>query len=273
MDTRFTGKVAVVTGGGSGMGAATCRRLAAEGGSVVVGDIDGALAEAVAKEIGDQAIAVQFDAGDPVTVKALIDSAVDHFGHLDCLHNNAAIMAPDHIAGDNNPVDIDFDLWDRTFAVNTRGYLAGCKYAIPYMLEAGGGAIVNTASGSALLGDLGAIAYGSSKGAVVTMTKYIATIYGKQNIRCNAINPGLIRTEGGKRNVFGPMVDIQLRNTLTPRLGESEDIANIVSFLLSDEAAFLTGSIIDVDGGMLAHMPYMTDVLAQYGSGMAFGSQ
>ena len=137
-------------------------------------------------------------------------------------------MNPDHIAGDNNPIDIDFDLWDRTFAVNTRGYLAGCKYAIPHMLEAGGGSIVNTASGSAILGDLGAIAYGSSKGAVVTMTKYIATIYGKRNIRCNAINPGLIRTEGGKRNVFGPMVDIQLRNTLTPRLGESEDIANLV---------------------------------------------
>ena len=102
---------------------------------------------------------------------------------------------------------------------------------------------------------------------------FYGSISGKSNIRCNAINPGLIRTEGGKRNVFGPMVDIQLRNTLTTRLGESEDIANIVAFLLSDEAAFVTGSIIDVDGGMLCHMPYMTDVIAEYGSTMAFGTR
>ena len=272
MDTRFTGKVAVVTGGGSGMGAATCRRLARRGAASVIGDIDGALADAVAKEIGDQAIGVQFDAGDPVTVKALIDAAIDRsVTSTACTTTRRSwrlITSPATQPGRHR-----LRALGPQFAVNIRGYLAGCKYAIPHMLEAGGGAIVNTASGSALLGDLGAIAYGSSKGAVITMAKYIATIYGKQNIRCNAINPGLIRTEGGKRNVFGPMVDIQLRNTLTPRLGESEDIANIVAFLLSDEAAFMTGSIIDVDGGMLCHMPYMTDVLAEYGNGMAFGTR
>ena len=99
----------------------------------------------------------------------------------------------------------------------------------------------------------------------------MATIYGKQGIRCNGINPGLIRTEGGRRNVHGAMVDIQLRNTLTPRLGEAEDIAAAVAYLASDDAAFVTGAILDVDGGMLCHMPYMTDVLAEYGAGMAFG--
>jgi NAD(P)-dependent dehydrogenase (short-subunit alcohol dehydrogenase family) len=268
---RFEGKVALITGGGSGMGAATARRLADEGARVAVGDIDGELAEKVAAEIGDAALAIQFDAGDVSSVERLVSTTVDHFGRLDVLHNNAAIMAPDHIAQDTNPVDIDFDVWDRTFAVNVRGYLAGCKYAIPHMLAAGGGAIVMTVSGSAKLGDLGAIAYAASKGAITIFVKSVATIYGKQGIRCNGINPGLIRTEGGRRNVHGAMVDIQLRNTLTPRLGESEDIAAAVAYLASDDAAFVTGAILDVDGGMLCHMPYMTDVLAEYGAGMAFG--
>jgi NAD(P)-dependent dehydrogenase (short-subunit alcohol dehydrogenase family) len=269
---RFDGKVALITGGGSGIGAATARRLAEEGGRVVVGDIDGELAEKVAADIGDAALGVQFDAGDVLSVERLVATTVDHFGRLDVLHNNAAIMAPDHIARDTNPVDIDFDVWDRTFAVNVRGYLAGCKYAIPHMLDAGGGAIVMTVSGSAKLGDLGAIAYAASKGAIAIFIKSVATIYGKQGIRCNGISPGLIRTEGGRRNVQGAMVDIQLRNTLTPRLGEAEDIAAAVAFLASDDAAFVTGATLDVDGGMLCHMPYMTDVMAEYGLGMAFGA-
>src|SRR3954451_1286186 len=268
---RLEGRVAVVTGGASGIGAATVRRLAAEGASVAIGDINGGAASDLAKEIGDAAIGVEFDAGNVASVEALVSDTVDRFGRLDILHNNAAIMSPDHIAQDTNPVDIDFDVWDRTFAVNVRGYLAGCKYAIPHMLAAGGGSIVMTVSGSAQFGDLGVIAYGASKGAIQTFIKYVATIYGKQNIRCNGISPGLIRTEGGRRNVHGAMVDIQLRNTLTTRLGEAEDIAAAVAYLASDDAAFVTGAILDVDGGMLCHMPYMTDVLAEYGNQMAFG--
>jgi NAD(P)-dependent dehydrogenase (short-subunit alcohol dehydrogenase family) len=269
---RLAGRAAIVTGGASGIGAATARRLVWEGARVTIGDINGAAAEALAKELGDSAQGIQFDAGDVVSVQELVDAAVSWAGRLDILHNNAAIMAPDHIARDTTPTEIDFEVWDKTFQVNVRGYLAGIKYAVPHMIASGGGSIVLTASGSASLGDLSNIAYGSSKGAIVTLTKYVATIYGQQGIRCNAINPGLIRTEGGKLNVTGPLVEVMERNTLAPRLGQPEDIAACVAYLASDDAAFVTGAILDVDGGMLCHMPYMSDILQLFGSGQAFGA-
>jgi NAD(P)-dependent dehydrogenase (short-subunit alcohol dehydrogenase family) len=269
---RLAGKSAIVTGGASGIGAATATRLVDEGAQVTIGDLNGAAAEALAKELGDSAKGFEFDAGDVNSVARLVDAAVEWTGRLDILHNNAAIMAPDHIAQDTNPIDIDFDVWDRTFDVNVRGYLAGVKYAVPRMLDSGGGSIIFTASGSGLLGDMSNIAYGASKGALLTFVKYVATIYGKQGVRCNAINPGLIRTEGGKRNVYGPMVEIMQRNTLAPRLGQPEDIAACVAFLASDDASFINGASIDVDGGMLCHMPYMSDFLQTFGDGQAFGS-
>jgi NAD(P)-dependent dehydrogenase (short-subunit alcohol dehydrogenase family) len=269
---RLDGKVAIVTGGASGIGAATARRLVAEGARVGIGDINGEGATLLAKELGDAAIGVRFDAGEVTSVAQLVATTVAHFGRLDILHNNAAIMAPDVIARDTNPVDIDFEIWDRTFDVNMRGYLAGCKYAIPQMLKEGRGAIINTASGSGVFGDLSSIAYGSSKAAIMAFTKYVATIYGKQGIRCNAINPGLIRSEGGKKNVYGPMVDILAANTLTPRLGQPEDIAAAVAYLASDDAEFVTGAIFNIDGGITCHASYMSDVLRVFGEGQAFGA-
>ena len=270
--TRLSGKVAIVTGAASGIGAATVRRVIEEGGRATIADIDGEGAQILAKELGDAALAVQFDAGDVTSVERMVATTVEAFGRLDLLHNNAAIMSPDVIAQDNNPVDIEFAVWDRTMAVNLRGYLASCKYAIPHMLAQGGGSIVHTASGSGKMGDLASLAYGTSKAGVIGFSRYVATIYGKQNIRSNVINPGLIRTEGGKRNVFGPMVEIMERNTLVPRLGQPEDIAAAVAFLFSDDAAFVTGAELDVDGGMLCHAPYMTDVLQAYGAGQSFGA-
>jgi NAD(P)-dependent dehydrogenase (short-subunit alcohol dehydrogenase family) len=256
------GKVAIVTGGASGIGEATCRRFAEEGAKVVIGDIDGDRADALAKTIGDAALAVRFDAGDVASVEALVAATVDRFGRLDVLFNNAALMSPDIIKLDTEPVGIDFAVWDRTMAVNARGYLAGCKYAIPHMLKAGGGSILMTTSGSGLLGDVSNIAYGASKAAVMSLMRYVATIYGKQGIRCNAICPGLIRTEGGKKNVHGAMVGIMERNTLTPRLGAPDDIAAMAVFLSSDDATFITGQNIEVDGGMLMHMPYYSDIMS-----------
>jgi NAD(P)-dependent dehydrogenase (short-subunit alcohol dehydrogenase family) len=268
---RLGGKVAIITGGASGIGAATARRLAAEGACVAIGDLNGARAEQVAAEIGDRAVGVQFDAGDAASVELLVERTVAQFGRLDILHNNAAIMAPEVIGNDTNPVDIDFSVWDKTMEVNLRGYLAGCKYAIPHMISSGGGSIILTASGSAVFGDLSNIAYGTSKAGILGLNRYVATIYGSQGIRCNAINPGLIRTEGNKGNVPDVMLPIMERNTLVPRLGKPEDIAAAVAFLASDDAAFITGTTINVDGGMLCHAPYMSDFLEAYGAGQAFG--
>jgi NAD(P)-dependent dehydrogenase (short-subunit alcohol dehydrogenase family) len=257
----LNGKVAIVTGGASGIGAAACRRFVAEGARVAIGDIDGQRAQTLASELGSAAIAVRFDAGDVASVENLVSATVKRFGRLDFLFNNAALMANEIIRKDSNPVDIDFELWDLVQRVNVRGYLAGCKYAIPHMLEAGGGAIVMTASGSGVLGDIANIAYGTSKAAIMSLARYVATQYGKQNIRCNAINPGLIRTEGGMKNVYGPMVDIMARNTLTPRLGKPEDVAAMAVFLCSDDGEFVTGQSIGVDGGILSHMPYYSDLM------------
>ena len=262
----LTDKVAVVTGGASGIGAAACRRFVAEGAKVAIGDIDADRAEALAKELGSSALAVKFDAGDTESVRNLVETAASTFGRLDFLFNNAALMANEIIVRDTNPVSIDFELWDRVQRVNVRGYLAGCKYAIPHMIKAGGGAIVMTASGSGLKGDVANIAYGCSKAAIMSMSRYVATQYGKQGIRCNSINPGLIRTEGGMKNVYGPMVDIMARNTLTPRLGQAADVAAMAVFLCSDDGEFVTGQEIGVDGGIMSHMPYYSD-LVQMGLG------
>jgi NAD(P)-dependent dehydrogenase (short-subunit alcohol dehydrogenase family) len=253
------GKVAVVTGGASGIGAAACRRFVAAGAKVVIGDIDGDRASSLADELGAAALALRFDAGDTEQVRALIEQGVSHFGRLDFLFNNAALTSPDVIKRDSNPVDIDFAIWDRTFAVNARGYLAGCKYAIPYMLKAGGGAIVMTGSGSGLRGDLANIAYAASKAAIMSMARSVATMYGKRGIRCNVINPGFVLTEDGARNKSPQMVETLLRHTLTPRVGTPEDIGAMAIYLCSDDGAFITAQSISVDGGLQEHMPYYAD--------------
>ena len=255
-------RVAVVTGGASGIGAAAVRRFVEEGACAVIGDIDADRAASLARELGKNTLAVQFDAGETESVKSLIEQAVSRFGRLDFLVNNAALMSPEVIKRDTDPVNISFETWDRTLAVNARGYLAGCKYALPHLLASGSGAIVMTSSGSGLLGDISNIAYGASKAAVISMMRYVATTYGKQGLRCNCVCPGLIRSEGGKKNVHGPMVGIMERNTLTPRLGQPEDVGAMIVYLCSSDAEFVTGQNIEVDGGMLMHMPYYSDIMS-----------
>lgn len=257
---RLTGKVAIVTGGGGGIGSAVARRFVAEGAQVTVADVFLASAQAVAGDLGEAALAVQFDAADPASVEAMVETTVAHFGRLDILHNNAAMTDPAKHPLDTDAVNIPVEIWDEIIDINLRGYLLGCKYAIPHMVRGGGGSIVNTASNSGTAGDLARIAYGSSKGAIITMTKYIATQHGRQNIRCNSVAPGVVLTEALDKTVPG-LKEIIKRHVLTPEFGTPDDIAALVAFLASDESRYITGENISISGGGLVHQPHFADLL------------
>lgn len=258
---RLAGKVAIVTGGGGGIGSAVARRLVSEGARVAVADIIEESAQRVAQSLGDAAIAVAFDAASADSVKALVNQTVSHFGKLDILHNNAAMTDPVKSAQDTTAIDIPMAIWQEILDVNLTGYLLGCRYAIPYMIANGGGSIVNTASNSGTAGDLARIAYGSTKGAIITLTRYVATQHGSQNIRCNSIAPGVVLTEALEKTVPG-LKDIIKRHILTPEFGTPEDIAALVAFLASDESRYITGENISISGGGLIHQPHYADLKA-----------
>jgi NAD(P)-dependent dehydrogenase (short-subunit alcohol dehydrogenase family) len=268
MMQRLAGKVAIVTGGGGGIGSAVVRRFVAEGARVAVADVFEDSAKAVAEPLGEAAMAVQFDAADPASVEAMVEAAVARFGRLDILHNNAAMTDLAKHPLDTDAVTIPIEIWDEIIDINLRGYLLGCKYAIPHMVAGGGGSIINTASNSGTAGDLARIAYGSSKGAIITMTKYIATQHGRQNIRCNSVAPGVVLTEALSKTVPG-LAEIIKRHILTPEFGVPDDIAALVVFLASDESRYITGENISISGGGLSHQPHYADLLDFMAQAMA----
>ena len=262
---RVEGKVAIVTGAASGIGAATAQLLAEHGASVVVADMNVERAEAHAAAIrasGHEAIAIGFDLGDEASIAALIERTVDELGGLDVLHNNAAATMIS--ARDDGPVSTaDAGVWDDTLRINTRGTVLAIKHAAPHMIERGGGSIINTSSGASLLGSLGPAAYGASKAAVNSITQYAATEFGKQGIRVNAIAPGMILTEATTASGHAEhLLPIMVANMLTRRAGQPLDIAYMVLYLASDESAFVTGQVLCVDGGMTAHQPYVSELRA-----------
>ena len=256
---RLDGKIAIITGAASGIGEATARRVAAEGARTVVADLDAAGAKRVAGEIADaggDSTAVQVDLGDPESVRAMVRTAVASYGGLDILHNNAA--ATRLAATRDLPVSAaDPGVWDETMRVNLRGAMVAIQAGVPHMIARGGGSVINTASGAGLTGDLRNPAYGASKAAVVSLTRYVATEFGKQGIRCNAISPGFIVIPGKPGR--DAVAETMLRHHLTPRLGAPDDVAALVVFLASDESEFITGQNICVDGGLLAHQPFVAD--------------
>ena len=263
MAGRVDGKVAIVTGAASGIGRITAETLAREGARVVIADIDRVGGQAVAESIraeGGEALAVGVDVGEEAEVVAMVESAVDAYGGLHVLHNNAAITAPSHQSRDANLLELDVEVWDETMRIDLRGPMLGCKHAIPRMIESGGGSIINTTSNSALAGDLTLNAYAAAKGGLNTLTLSVATAFGKQGIRCNAVSPAHIESPSLAKVVPPEVVEMLRGQCLTPRLGTPRDVANLVLFLASDEADFITGQILRCDGGALSHLAHVAQL-------------
>ena len=248
--TGLTGKVAVAAGGATGIGAATAARLAAEGCLVVVGDLAVDTARRTAEGIGDgggKAIAVGFDLADPDSVAALLDTAATTYGGIDAVFAVGADMGA--IRADTD-VDIDFAVWDRVMAVNLRGHVATMKHAIPHLLASGGGAIVNMSSSAAFQGEPARPAYATAKAGIGALTRHVASRWGKEGIRCNAVAPGFTATEAIQAAPQWP--DLQtaaLKRIRGPRVGVPDDVAALVAFLISQEGEWINGQVINIDGG------------------------
>ncbi len=247
---NLAGKVAVITGAARGIGRSTAQALARDGAAVVLADRDLDVAEAAAQEIGAAAAAVKFDATDAASIEAVIDFAVKQFGRIDVLHNNVAMTA-EAWSRDTSVLDTTLETWDLTMTINLRSMFVASKAALPHLIAGGGGSIINMASGAATSGSPGLVAYGTSKGGVMTFTKYLAIQYGRDNVRRNCILPGVIQTEQ-LLNVMGDNIPAVVATTPFNRAGLPTDVAELVAFLASDAAQFLNGQMIHCDGGSSA---------------------
>ena len=242
MSGRLAGKVAVVTGAGSGMGTAMVRQFCAQGAKVIAADVSGRQDE-LPGALGAACLATHADVSKSADVQAMLNLAVERFGRLDVLCNNAGIQ------GQIAPTaEQDEDAFDEVIAVNLRGVFLGMKYAIPLMLKTGGGSIVNTSSMASLVAFTGMAGYCASKGGVSMLTKLTAAEYASQGIRVNAILPGAIDT-GMTQALPKEYLEGAVAATLMGRIGTPDEIAQLAVFLASDESSFITGTLTPVDGG------------------------
>jgi NAD(P)-dependent dehydrogenase (short-subunit alcohol dehydrogenase family) len=246
MDQDLAGKVAVVTGGGSGIGAACAALFSRRGAAVVVSDIDRAAVERVAGAIGGSTSAHVGDVADPQDCEAMVATVLDRHGRLDVAVNNAGI------SGEQKPVgELSFDGWRRTIGINLDGVFSCMRHEIPAMVAGGGGSIVNMASILGTVGFSNAAAYVAAKHGVVGLTRTAAIEYAGQGVRVNAVGPGFIDTPLLSRAAAEVIAGIAALHPLG-RLGTAEEVAEVVAFLASDRASNVTGSYYTVDGGYTA---------------------
>jgi len=244
----------IVFAGAGGIATATATFLGAGGARLVVGDVVEASAQRTvdaAREAGGDGVATTLEIADEAQVARLIELATSTYGRIDGLFNVAANIEPDQVAADTDVVDIDPAVWQRMLDVNLTGYMLTCKYAIPHMAAAGGGAIVNTISDAVYAGMPDKVAYQATKAGVSAMTRHIASRFGKQGIRANSVAPGMVLTEKTRMNLSQELQDQVLATTPAARHGEPQDIGATVAFLLSDLAEWVTGQALCVDGGVV----------------------
>ena len=252
MAGRLQGKVCVITGAGGGMGREAAVVFTGEGAQVCLADVSGGDAEETVRLCRDgTAFAVEVDVADEEGVRALYAAAADRFGGVDVLYNNAGISPAD----DASILETGVEAWQRVQDVNTKGVYLCCKHGIPYLLERGGGSVVNVASFVAILGAATSqISYTASKGAVLAMTRELAVQFARQGVRCNALCPGPVETPL-LLNIYGSDQAALERRRIhwpTGRLAKPREIVNAALFLASDESSYVNGAVFTVDGGLTA---------------------